>query len=462
MCGHPGVRHGPSRELGGSFPSSAAPYVYGPATQCIFMGLTCWKMFLKCSHRIYTRGSMIREHDNARRRAFIVWVRTGRLPHPRDANEIEFKFNPWHDPENGRFTFAGTGRYYARGDGGRKDHVARGRARVEYGDDPAKPPIGSMEEADAWRAAELAKHGRDREYREAIEARYLVYKRAFVNERRSTAAPSSVPNPGPDRESTASQSMPLSSRPVARADSQHLLTHDASRVRRMDRGGEPPVPSTPALTARGRSAAARNGGGDFFGGGGATGSWEASESPRARRDQEGGVRDAASVSLERRSSESGREGGAPVGSERWRKVERNGYLYEIDEQNRTRRVSGEITLNPEQGRSPAAQRAAGGGDRRDTDHGGHYIARRFNGPTEAFNHFAQDASFNRRDYAKLENQWERAKRQGKQVRVKIIPVYEGRSQRPSALNVWFYIDGKEGSYQLPNEPKGRRDAEHRD
>jgi hypothetical protein len=48
------------------------------------------------------------------------------------------------------------------------------------------------------------------------------------------------------------------------------------------------------------------------------------------------------------------------------------------------------------------------------------------------------------------------------VRVKIIPVYEGRSQRPSALNVWFYIDGKEGSYQLPNEPKGRRDAEHRD
>ncbi|WP_337846327.1 DNA/RNA non-specific endonuclease [Sphingomonas sp.] len=139
----------------------------------------------------------------------------------------------------------------------------------------------------------------------------------------------------------------------------------------------------------------------------------------------------------------------------------NGYLYEIDEQNRTRRISGEITLNPEQGRSPTAQRAAGGGDRRETDHGGHYIARRFNGPTEAFNHFAQDASFNRRDYAKLENQWERAKRQGKQVRVKIVPVYEGKSQRPSALNVWFYIDGKEGSHQLPNEPKGRRDVKHR-
>lgn len=48
-----------------------------------------------------------------RRRAFSVWLRTGRWPTP--LRSVELKFNPWHDPENGRFTFAGTGRYFGRG-----------------------------------------------------------------------------------------------------------------------------------------------------------------------------------------------------------------------------------------------------------------------------------------------------------------------------------------------------------
>lgn len=40
-----------------------------------------------------------------RRRAFVWWLRTGRVPSVRDADGIEFKFNPYHDPQNGRFTF---------------------------------------------------------------------------------------------------------------------------------------------------------------------------------------------------------------------------------------------------------------------------------------------------------------------------------------------------------------------
>ena len=34
-----------------------------------------------------------------RRRAFSVWLRTGRLPEGVNAKGVEFKFNPWHDPE---------------------------------------------------------------------------------------------------------------------------------------------------------------------------------------------------------------------------------------------------------------------------------------------------------------------------------------------------------------------------
>lgn len=47
---------------------------------------------------------MIQISDCERRRAFSIWLRTGRLPSSSDG--VEVKFNPWHDPRNGRFTFA--------------------------------------------------------------------------------------------------------------------------------------------------------------------------------------------------------------------------------------------------------------------------------------------------------------------------------------------------------------------
>ena len=46
-----------------------------------------------------------------RRRAFSAWLRTGRLP-LQSASDVEVKFNPWHDPDDGRFTFANSGRYF--------------------------------------------------------------------------------------------------------------------------------------------------------------------------------------------------------------------------------------------------------------------------------------------------------------------------------------------------------------
>lgn len=48
--------------------------------------------------------------------AFSWWLRTGALPPVRGEDGVELKFNPWHDPANGRFTFAGSGRHYAGGE----------------------------------------------------------------------------------------------------------------------------------------------------------------------------------------------------------------------------------------------------------------------------------------------------------------------------------------------------------
>lgn len=56
--------------------------------------------------------------DSQRRRAFSMRLRTGSLPPLQNADGIEFKFNPWHDPESGRFTFIGAGRHYGEWGGG--------------------------------------------------------------------------------------------------------------------------------------------------------------------------------------------------------------------------------------------------------------------------------------------------------------------------------------------------------
>lgn len=45
-------------------------------------------------------------------RAFEYYLRTGRRLLSENS-EAEYKFNHWHDPDDGRFTFAGQGRYSA-------------------------------------------------------------------------------------------------------------------------------------------------------------------------------------------------------------------------------------------------------------------------------------------------------------------------------------------------------------
>ena len=91
-----------------------------------------------------------------------------------------------------------------------------------------------------------------------------------------------------------------------------------------------------------------------------------------------------------------------------------------------------------------------------TDDGGHYIAARFKGPTDAFNHVAQDTNLNRGQYRLLEDQWAREKRAGRNVTVKIVPSYDGASKRPAVINIWFTINGHEESVKLANEPKEKR------
>jgi hypothetical protein len=135
-------------------------------------------------------------------------------------------------------------------------------------------------------------------------------------------------------------------------------------------------------------------------------------------------------------------------------VVKNGYTYTLDAEGRTTRIEGDLVSNSAQGRNRAAQLAAGGPDRLATDEGGHFVARRFDGPLEDFNHFAQNGNFNRGVYKALENEWQRALDRGSSVNVDITAHYPGDSLRPDSIDVTYTIDGVPHETSFLNRPGG--------
>lgn len=75
---------------------------------------------------------------------FEFWLRTGLVREP----SMERKFNPWHDPDNGRFTFAGQGRYFGRGgpETSESAGAARASSQASAGPSARQPP-------ERWRIA---------------------------------------------------------------------------------------------------------------------------------------------------------------------------------------------------------------------------------------------------------------------------------------------------------------------
>jgi hypothetical protein len=278
-----------------------------------------------------------------KRSSFELWLRTGHRSCPDIAQTLECKFNPWHDPDDGRFTFAGSGRHYG-GSAGRDSQQAARSARRKAG--------------------------------------------------------------------------PL----------------------RVDVPGLPSDQST-----RG------------FGGGGGAGSWAPHSRTTQRQPGLLGPSPSRPAAVRQKSVQhelSGLDGQAraTLPFKRVAKtVIRHGYRFDIDHLGRTWKVEGTITEDPLQRRSKQSQLQAGGKYRLRTDDGGHFIARRFKGPMEAFNHFAQDAEFNRKTYARMENEWASARRKGVKVTVKIVPVDKGQSRRPSSLNIWYTIGNKQHGLNLANQ-----------
>ena len=187
--------------------------------------------------------------------------------------------------------------------------------------------------------------------------------------------------------------------------------------------------------------------GKAYGGGGVSGSWEYDKPKKTTPKIYKPKREVVKPSLPK----SARTAPAAQSKPTTRKVQANGYQFELDAQRRTVRARGQLRLDSSQGRDPNAQRDEGRPDRQNSDHGGHFIGRQFGGPKEAINLFAQDANFNRSGYAKLENEWRRNLRAKRKVYVDIQAYYGGNSKRPDVIVVSYYVDGYRKRREFPNK-----------
>ena len=123
---------------------------------------------------------MIQSANHERQTAFSRWLRTGRLPRISNPDVVEFKFNHWHDPADGRFTFAGSGRAYGRSDG----NGSSGGGRSGSGGSPAARSAGALQ----------SRNPEDRHKPRAVPAPHPQSK---ISRPAATSPRAAKPNPKP-------------------------------------------------------------------------------------------------------------------------------------------------------------------------------------------------------------------------------------------------------------------------
>ena len=343
-----------------------------------------------------------RNFDGTSRNAgFSAYLRTGRLIVSMwGGSGIEAKFNRWHDREDGKFTFSGTGQYFGAGAGAASNPSSAQMAKRPTDKDLLRRSLDRAKEVEM---ADAERGRADRQRQRSDPRNYTQY----------------VVRPGDSLTRIAKTRRNLSvdflaevngiadpnlvrSGQVLRIPKQPWLDDiedRAERLRRFEfyysRHGMPPFPRTPE---------------------------EASRMPRVDLAHLPSIEEQIASDLETFSA--------------------NGYTFQGDPYDRVpARASGKLQFGTRGKRSKKEQLNAGGNDRRPTDHGGHLVGSWFNGPREWFNHFAQDARFNNGEFKKLEVGWDKLGKAGHEIFVDIRVHRKGASKRPYEVLVMWQIDG---------------------
>lgn len=134
----------------------------------------------------------------------------------------------------------------------------------------------------------------------------------------------------------------------------------------------------------------------------------------------------------------------------------NGYQYEADDQGRVISAEGKLRMRaPDYERNMEDVRKIDNQEYKSGDDRGHVIAHQFGGSDKLENLVPMDAKLNQGDYAKLENTLADAVKDGADVRLKVEPVYENDSTRPSEFKVSYSIDGDRDVIVFKNESEGK-------
>lgn len=123
------------------------------------------------------------------------------------------------------------------------------------------------------------------------------------------------------------------------------------------------------------------------------------------------------------------------------KYEVNGYNYETDSQGRIVSAEGKLRIRDADYDRNMETIDKESQDYKDSDQRGHLIAHRFEGSDKLENLVPMDGELNQGDYAKLEGTLADAVKDGADVQLKVEPVYEGSSNRPTEFRVSYSIDG---------------------
>ena len=131
----------------------------------------------------------------------------------------------------------------------------------------------------------------------------------------------------------------------------------------------------------------------------------------------------------------------------------NKYKYVTDDLGRIVLAEGSLRMKEHDGRLAIRDSIEdiGKGDQKEGDDRGHLIGDQFDGSNGLENMVPQDANINRNGYKQLENELARAVKCGSEVYIKVEPIYEGESRRPSVFVVTYSIDGNESMAIFQND-----------
>ena len=134
----------------------------------------------------------------------------------------------------------------------------------------------------------------------------------------------------------------------------------------------------------------------------------------------------------------------------------NGYKYETDDQGRVVSAEGKLRMkDPDYEREMEDVRKIENQEYKTGDDRGHLIGHQFGGSDKLENLVPMDAKLNQGDFAKLENTLADAVKEGADVKLKVEPVYENDSTRPSEFKVSYSIDGDRDVVVFKNESEAK-------